>query len=415
MTAAGLRRQLTPADAVVVGVGSMVGAGVFTVWGPAAQAAGPWMILSLLIAGLIAFCNAVSSAQLAAQHPESGGTYVYGRERLSPFWGHVAGWGFIVGKTASCAAMALTAGYYVWPERAHSMATVAVLLITAVNLGGLSRTAFVTRIVLVITAATLVVVVASSTVLEPNPQPSTTPLDVSAYGILQAAGLMFFAFAGYARIATFGEEVINPERTIPWAIPRALGAVLALYLLIAIVVLTSASPAVIAGTVAPLGFIVESSSFASVSWLVSIGAGVACFGVLLNLIPGVARTTLALARRHELPAWLSGVSAERSLPIRAEMTVVIVVIGLIHTMSLTSALSLSGVAVLTYYAITNASALRLQSSERLWPRWIAWLGLVGCVVLVLALPWRVLASGVGVLIAGIAARSIALRSPQHRQ
>jgi len=409
MTTPGLRRQLTPADAVVVGVGSMVGAGVFTVWAPAAAAAGSWMILSLLIAGVIALCNATSSAQLAAHHPESGGTYVYGRERLSPFWGHVAGWGFIVGKTASCAAMALTAGNYLWPERSHSIATVAVVLIAVVNLGGLSRTALVTRLVLAVTAATLIVVVASSTVLEPSVQQANTSLDTNVYGILQAAGLMFFAFAGYARIATFGEEVIEPERTIPWAIPRALGAVLALYLVIALVVLISAPTSVISALVAPLSFIVESSALSGMSWLVAIGAGIACFGVLLNLIPGVARTTLALARRHELPAWFSVVSEQRGLPIRAELTVVVVVIVLIHTVSLTSALSLSGVAVLTYYAITNASALRLTATERLWPRWIAWLGLVGCVVLALALPWRVLVSGSAVLVIGIAARGVTAR------
>ena len=409
MTTPGLRRQLTPADAVVVGVGSMVGAGVFTVWAPAAATAGSWMVLSLLIAGLIALCNATSSAQLAAHHPESGGTYVYGRERLSPFWGHVAGWGFIVGKTASCAAMALTAGNYVWPERSHSIATVAVVLIAVINLGGLSRTALVTRLVLAVTAATLIVVVASSTVLEPSVQQANTSLDTNVYGILQAAGLMFFAFAGYARIATFGEEVIEPERTIPWAIPRALGAVLALYLVIALVVLISAPTSVISALVAPLSFIVESSALSGVSWLVAIGAGIACFGVLLNLIPGVARTTLALARRHELPAWFSVVSEQRGLPIRAELTVVVVVIVLIHTVSLTSALSLSGVAVLTYYAITNASALRLTATERLWPRWIAWLGLVGCVVLALALPWRVLVSGSAVLVIGIAARGVTAR------
>ena len=409
MTAAALRRQLTPADAVVVGVGSMVGAGVFTIWAPAAAAAGSWIILSLVIAGIVAMCNATSSAQLAAQHPESGGTYVYARERLSPVWGHVAGWGFIVGKTASCAAMALTAGNYIWPERASTAATVAVVLIATINLGGLSRTALVTRIVLAVTAATLIIVVASSTVLEPSIAQSNSPLDTNASGILQAAGLMFFAFAGYARIATFGEEVIEPDRTIPWAIPRALGAVLALYLIIAVIVMTSSSPSEISGLVAPLAFIVESSALSSVSWLVAIGAGVACFGVLLNLIPGVARTTLALARRHELPVWFSAVSAQRALPLRAELAVVAVVIALIHTVSLTSALSLSGVAVLTYYAITNASALQLESSERLWPRWIAWLGLAGCIVLVLALPWRVLICGTAVLIIGAAARSIALR------
>ena len=187
--------------------------------GPAANAAGTWLLLSLVIAGGVALCNATSSAQLAARHPESGGTYVYARERLSPFWGHVAGWGFIVGKTASCAAMGLTAGLYIWPSQARLVATAAVVLIAAINLGGLSRTAFVTRVVLGATCLTLIIVVTSAWVqTTTRPVEQLSAIGANAYGVLQAAGLIFFAFAGYARIATFGEEVINPERTIPWAI-----------------------------------------------------------------------------------------------------------------------------------------------------------------------------------------------------
>lgn len=408
-----LRRQLTPTDAVVVGIGSMVGAGVFAVWAPAANAAGTWLLLSLVIAGGVALCNATSSAQLAARHPESGGTYVYARERLSPFWGHVAGWGFIVGKTASCAAMGLTAGLYIWPSQARLVATAAVVLIAAINLGGLARTAFVTRAILGATGLTLVIVVTSGWVqTRPRPVEQLSAISTNPYGVLQAAGLIFFAFAGYARIATFGEEVINPERTIPWAIPRALGAVLLIYLTVAVVVRSSLTPEHISATSAPLSTIVELSQLSRLAPAISVGAGLACFGVLLNLIPGVARTILALGRRADLPAWFAQVSSQRSLPLRAELSVVAVVVALINTVSLTSALSLSGVAVLTYYAITNASALRLQPSERLWTQWGARLGLVGCSVLALALPWQAMVSGVIVIIAGVIARSFAVRSQQ---
>ena len=408
-----LRRQLTPTDAVVVGIGSMVGAGVFAVWAPAANAAGTWLLLSLVIAGGVALCNAASSAQLAARHPESGGTYVYARERLSPFWGHVAGWGFIVGKTASCAAMGLTAGLYIWPSQARLVATAAVVLIAAINLGGLARTAFVTRAILGATGLTLVIVVTSGWVqTRPRPVEQLSAISTNPYGVLQAAGLIFFAFAGYARIATFGEEVINPERTIPWAIPRALGAVLLIYLTVAVVVRSSLTPEHISATSAPLSTIVELSQLSRLAPAISVGAGLACFGVLLNLIPGVARTILALGRRADLPAWFAHVSSQRSLPLRAELSVVAVVVALINTVSLTSALSLSGVAVLTYYAITNASALRLQPSERLWTQWGARLGLVGCSVLALALPWQAMVSGVIVIIAGVIARSFAVRSQQ---
>ena len=411
MTDSSLRRQLTPSDALIVGIGSMVGAGVFAVWAPAAAVAGSWMIISLVIAGIIALCNATSSAQLAAQHPESGGTYVYARERLSPFWGHVAGWGFVVGKTASCAAMALTAGNYIWPDRAQIVATGSVVLIAIVNLGGLSRTAAVTRLLLAFAGMALLVVILSSFLRTPAEQATLSAnINVDTYGVLQAGGLMFFAFAGYARIATFGEEVINPERTIPWAIPRALGAVLALYLIVGFVVLSADSPEQIAQTTAPLDHIVSSSSLSTLSPIVAVGAGIACLGVLLNLIPGVARTVLALGRRHELPSWFAFVSPHRSLPLRAEVTVVFVVIAIVNTVSLTSAISLSGVAVLTYYAITNAAALQLAPHERRWPRWIAWVGLAGCALLAISLPWKAVVTGVLVMAVGLLARFIALRT-----
>ena len=215
-----LRRSLGVADAVVIGAGSMLGAGVFAVWGPAADAAGAWLVLGLAIAGVVAFCNATSSAQLAARHPESGGTYVYAREEISAFWGHVAGWGFVVGKTASCAAMALTAGAYIWPERRVLIANLAVVAVFSVNLGGLSRTVRVTRWLLVITMTTIVVALGSG-IGAPRVTIDWSLGSTSPLGVLRSAGLIFFAFAGYARIATLGEEVRDPARTIPRAIPRA--------------------------------------------------------------------------------------------------------------------------------------------------------------------------------------------------
>src|ERR1700712_5208559 len=105
----------------------MLGAGIFAALAPAAAAAGPALLVGLAIAAVVAYCNATSSARLAALYPQSGGTYVYGRERLGPFWGYLAGWIFVVGKTASCAAMALTVGVYAWPQHAHAVAVVAVM------------------------------------------------------------------------------------------------------------------------------------------------------------------------------------------------------------------------------------------------------------------------------------------------
>ena len=410
MTANGeLKRQLGVSDAVIIGAGSMIGAGVFAAWGPAADAAGTGLIIGLVVAGVVALCNAMSSAQLAALHPESGGTYVYARKELSPFWGHVAGWGFVVGKTASCAAMALTVGAYVWPEQARAVAVVAAIAIAAVNIGGLSRTVQVTRVLLIVSLTALTAVVASGTASDGFDVGRITPIDSSLRDILQSAGLLFFAFAGYARIATLGEEVKEPHVTIPRAIPVALLGVLGLYAVVGITTLSAVPADDLAATGAPLDLVAKAGGFEGARLVARIGAGIAACGVLLNLIPGVSRTTLAMARRHELPTWFAHVDAKRQLPLRAELTVTVVVIALVLLLDLRSAITVSGTAVLTYYALTNASALALAPEQRRWPAAFAVVGLVGCVVLIVSLPPRALIGGLVVLVLGIAARQVAQR------
>lgn len=218
-----LRRRLGLLDAVVIGLGSMIGAGIFAALAPAAYAAGSGLLLGLAVAAVVAYCNAISSARLAARYPASGGTYVYGRMRLGDFWGYLAGWGFVVGKTASCAAMALTVGFYVWPAQAHAVAVAVVVALTAVNYAGIQKSAWLTRsIVAVVLVVLTAVVVAAYGSGAADPARLDIGVDAHVWGMLQAAGLLFFAFAGYARIATLGEEVRDPARTIPRAIPLAL-------------------------------------------------------------------------------------------------------------------------------------------------------------------------------------------------
>jgi APA family basic amino acid/polyamine antiporter len=409
MSGGELQRRLGLGDAVVIGAGSMIGAGVFAAWSPAARAAGTGLLVGLLIAGVVAFCNATSSAQLAAIHPESGGTYVYGRRQLGEGWGHLAGWGFVVGKTASCAAMALTVGAYLWPERERWVAVAAVVLIAGVNIGGLSRTVAVTRVLLVVSLLALAAVVVAGWSSDTASIDRITPLGGDLHGIVQSAGFLFFAFAGYARIATLGEEVRDPEVTIPNAIPRALAAVLAIYAIVGVTALAVVDADLLAATDAPLRLVAEAGSD-QLGGVVRIGAGIAALGVLLNLIPGVSRTSLAMARNRELPGWFAHVDERRSLPLRAELTVTAVVIVIVLAIDLRSAIAVSGVAVLTYYAITNAAALTLSTDERRWSRALAVTGLVGCLALVAALPWRAIAIGGGVLALGAVARFVHARS-----
>lgn len=222
--------------------------------------------------------------------------------------------------------------------------------------------------------------------------------------MLQSAGFLFFAFAGYARIATLGEEVRDPQRTIPRAIPLALGGVLVIYAAVAVTVLAVLVPDVIAATGAPLRILVEAAGRPGWGSLVGVGAGIAALGVLLNLIPGVSRTLLAMGRRGEVPRALAHVDGKRQLPLRAELLVAAAAIVLVVVLNLRSAIGVSGVAVLTYYALANASALTLTNEERRWTPLLAAIGLVGCLALIAALPWRVVLSGIATLAIGVVVR-----------
>lgn len=387
----------------------MIGAGVFTVWGPAAAIAGPGLLPALLVAGLVATANALSSAQLAACHPESGGTYVYARERLGPAAGHLAGWGFVVGKTASCAAMALAAGAYLWPGQARATAVIVIAAVVVVNLLGITRTVAVTRVLLVVSTSALAFVIAAGASSGQFTVARLDPAGAAPLEVLRAAGLMFFAFAGYARLATLGEEVIDPRRTIPRAVPLALGLVLLLYAVVGVVTVGVVPMEALSTTDAPLTEVLDQAGWDGLRPLVRLGAGIAVLGVLLSLLAGVSRTALAMARRGELPSVLTRVDDRRGTPWTAQLAVGVAAAVLVTALALRSALAVSGVGVLVYYALTNAAALRLGPSERRWPRWVAVGGLGGCCVLVITLPTGALVGGLIVLASGAVVRVL-----QHR-
>jgi APA family basic amino acid/polyamine antiporter len=396
-----LSRRLGVGDAVVIGLGSMIGAGVFAAIGPAAQAAGSGLLIGLVLAAAVAWCNAASSAALAAVHPASGGTYVYGRERLGPFWGFLAGWGFVVGKIASCAAVALTIGAYAAPARPRLVAVVAVVVLTAVNYLGVRKTATLTKVIvaLVLTALALVIV---GTVFGGSASPDRLlPLgDGGALGILQSAGVLFFAFAGYARIATLGEEVVDPARTIPRAIPVALGITLAVYAAVAVSALVAVGPEALAASEAPLATAVSAGDLDVLVPAVRIGGTIAGLGVLLSLIAGVSRTAFAMAADRELPGWLAAVHPVHQVPHHAVAAAGAIVVVLVATTDLRSAIGFSSFCVLTYYGVANVSAWTLPPELRRWPRALAVCGVAGCVLLALTLPATGAIGGAVVLAAG---------------
>ena len=403
-----LDRRLGTGDAVILGLGSMVGAGVFAVWAPAAAAAGSWLLLGLAVAAGVAWCNASSSAALAVRHPTSGGAYVHGREHLGPWWGFAAGWSFVVGKTASCAAMALTVGSYLWPAAARPVAVAAVLVLAAVNYCGITRTARLTRVLLAGSLTALAVLVAA---LLTRASPDTLVTGAGAAGagaVLQAGGLLFFAFAGYARIATLAEEVRDPARTIPRAVSVALPLAVLLYAVVGVGVLAVLGPRRLAGSTAPLADAMRASEWPGLAWVAVAGAVVAGLGSLLALVAGVGRTALAMAREGDLPRGLVAVHPRFRTPHRAEVALAVLVSALALTVDLRSVIGFSSFGVLLYYAVANASAWTLPAGRRPH-RAVPAAGLVGCLLLAATLPLASVVSGLAVLGAGVAGRAIAWR------
>ncbi|MBB5915224.1 APA family basic amino acid/polyamine antiporter [Nocardia transvalensis] len=396
-SAPALRRRLGVFDAVVIGLGSMIGAGIFAALAPAAAAAGSGLLIGVAVAGVVAYCNATSSARLAARYPASGGAYVYGRERLGEFWGYLAGWSFVVGKTASCAAMALTVGSYLWPAHTHAVAVAAVVAVTAVDYFGVHKSALVTRIIVAVVLAVLIAVVATAFGAHTaDPARLAVGSDITPHGVLQAAALLFFAFAGYARIATLGEEVRDPARTIPRAVPLALGITLIVYTLVAVAALTVLGPHELARATAPLADLVRTAGFPGLAPVVRAAAALAALGALLALVLGVSRTTLAMARDRHLPHALAAIHPRFGVPHRAELAVGVIVAALAATADLRGAIGFSSFGVLAYYAIANASTWTLAPGRRVIP--VA--GALGCLALAFALPRASVITGAAVLALG---------------
>jgi APA family basic amino acid/polyamine antiporter len=399
-----VQRRLGTPDAVVLGLAAMLGTGVFAVWAPAAAAAGSWLPLAVLLAGVIALCNAVSTADLAAAYPESGAGYVYGRHRLGPAAGRLAGVAFLTGKSASAAAAAGVFGSYVLPAQPLPTAIAAVVAATALNVAGVRWTARAAYALVGGTLAVLLVVVAvglfgsGGTEVASAATAESAPVAVRGglLGVGTAAGLVFFAFAGYARIATLGEEVRNPERTLPRAILIALGAALVTYLLVAVALLVGLGPERLAVESAPLVALVDTGRASAVGVLVRVGAAVAAGSALLTVLIGLSRMELAMARRGELPPALAVVGA-RGTPWRADLAGGLVVIVIAVLAGPAAAIAVSACSVLVYYAVINLSALRLPLGQRNWPGWTAGLGVVGCLVLALLLPFTQVAITAGVL------------------
>lgn len=400
-----LEQRLGLGGSSAIGVASMLGAGVFFVWTPAFERAGSWILASLALAALVATLNACVTAQLAMGHPGSGGIYRFGRHYRGPWVGFLAGWMFLTGKTASVAAISLVAGSYLWPEYSWAIATVAIVLFAALGIVGIRATAWWSVTVAVVVIAGLLVLVTprlgSASLIPTGP-------DGTIAGMISAAGLLFFAFAGYARMATLGEEVRHPRRTLPRAILLALTITLAVYAAVALAVLPLLPGAQDADT--PLRLLVPPAWSGWVSAL----AVVAALGSLSSVLAGMSRTALEMARNGDLPSRLRPISTQTKGPLVAEVTVALAGIIAVWLADPAWLLASSGAGVLTYYALGHWSALAQPPGERFLPAALPWTGLALCLLLIVFLPWTALLASAAIAAVGVVWRLVITRARPDR-
>lgn len=418
-----LRRELGVFGAVMMGLGSIIGTGIFVSVGISAGVAGPAVMIAIAIAAGVATCNGLSSAQLAANHPVSGGTYEYGYEYLNPQLGFVAGWMFLLAKSASAATAALGFSGYLLDALGIDAAGVlvplalgAVIVLTILVLSGIRRSNFANIAIVSMTLFVLLtfVVIGLGSVdgANFNPLIQTDAESGALPAILQAAALMFVAYTGYGRIATLGEEVREPRRTIPRAIIATLVVTMCLYIAVAYVgVGTIGADALsdAATNAAPLEAAARAFGPDWLPVLVSVGAVTAMLGVLLNLILGLSRVLLAMGRRGDMPPVVAQLNAAGTTPTVAVIVMGVVIGGLALTGSVQTTWSFSAFTVLIYYSLTNLAALRLKREQRLFSAWISVLGLISCLFLAFWVDPAIWLIGLGLIVAGLVWQQIAQR------
>lgn len=424
-----LTRELGVLGAIVMGLGSIIGTGVFVSIGIAAGIAGPAVILAVAIGSLVAIFNGLNSAQLAANHAVSGGTYEYGYRYLNPWLGFTAGWMFLVAKMASAATAALGfAGYLLnaFGVSAQNwivpIALVTVTIFTLIVLSGIKRSNFANIIIVSITLLSLsffiiaglpILLSAGSSNLTPFFQRPNTESNNVIQSILHASALMFVAYTGYGRIATLGEEVREPRKTIPKAIIITMILTMLLYISVAIVSVGTVGAAALsqaAGTkAAPLEVAARSFTIPGSPQILAIGAITAMLGVLLNLILGLSRVVLAMGRRRDLPIIFTRLNRGSNTPFWAVILVGVAIAGLVLIGNVKTTWSFSAFSVLIYYAITNFAALKLPKEERLYPKWLGWMGLLACLFLAFWVERQIWLTGLMLIVVGLIWHYVAQR------
>jgi APA family basic amino acid/polyamine antiporter len=373
-------RTLTLKNSIYLGLSSMIGAGLFNNIAPTAKISSYSTILGLLLASTLAFANASSSAQLASLYPQTGGTYLYAKNILGKGAASVAGTVFIIGKTISCIAIALTLGNYLSPVNSKEFAVLFSFVVFLIGFSGIHKTAKIAKWFVWILFS-LLAFYTISIVITPEVSfnlPITDQLSLD--NILLSGSIWFFAFTGYSRLATFGEEVKNPEKIIPTAIFTGLGITVIIYLLISWVTLSIVEPQIIMNSRTPLLIAMDLSSMSEFSFLIVFASSIAMASVFLALMPGISRIYVAMARDGILPGALSTIHKKFNSAYISELIVFITVVVGIYQLNVIDSIKLSSFFILTYYAITNLSVIKLKKNQRIYSVLVAYYGIFMCIV-----------------------------------
>ncbi len=377
-----LKRSIGLWSAVAINVGAIIGGGIFVVTGIVAGYAGSALIVSMIIAGVIAFLTALSFARLTAWQPVEGSVYEFGRQLVSPYAGFLAGWMWIVSNTFTGAAVSLGFAYYLnsaFPSLPTNYVAAAMCLaFTALNLLGAKESASFNNILVGIKLVVLAFFVVFG-VFHVN-SGNFTPFVPLSSGVLYGTFFIFFAYGGFARVAVVAEEVKDAKRNVPRAMLLSLGISMVIYILVGLIAVGLVGSAGLAGSPSPLGTAIGITGNSLAVQIIAVGGLVATASVLLTSILGVSRMAYSMSRRNDLPSALSRLHSRFYTPYYAILVSGVLMAVLVLFVDFKPVVAISTFALLFYYSITNLAAFKLKNG--VWQHKILpLLGLATCLLL----------------------------------
>lgn len=395
--------KLSLFDAVNVSLGSIIGAGIFVILGAAAAVAGPGLVVSVLIAAGVSLLTGFTTAALSRMYPHSGGVYLFTREAISDFAGFLVGWAWLFSNVIGGATVAVGFGYYLsffFPGLPKAVGIVGVVVLTVwIQLLGTRESSRFNNVLGVVKVAVLLFFAAA--IFRHFHAANFRPLmPFGMKGVWAGAATIFFAYAGFARVAVVADEIEDPKRNVPRATLISIGVSTVIYLVVALAAVGGAGAGLLARSGSPLADAMGSLGYRFGARLVAFGGLAATGTVLLASVWGLSRLAQVMARDGELPGFV-GRSAGRKggdVPRNAILLSGAGMLALAFSSDLPHIAYISSFSLLLYYAAMNLSGLKVLRGGI---RSVTALGFLSCIVLMFSLPTRAWVVGAVVVAAGI--------------